>query len=151
MFGQPGTVYLYRSYGIHVLLNFVCEAEGVGSAVLVRSFAPMGGTERLECNRRMAGTRRRGVDSASRPNFRGLDLSRGPGRVGQALGLSLGLNGLPLGARSGLFVIDDGWRREVACTTRVGITRGDCLLLRYCMIGSTYVTGQRKTTTGDGT
>ena len=111
----------------------------------------MGGTERLECNRRMAGTRGRGVDSASRPNFRGPDLSRGPGRVGQALGLSLGLNGLPLGARSGLLVIDDGWRREIACTSRVGITRGDHLLLRYYMTESTYVTGQRKTTTGDGT
>ena len=55
MFGPPGTIYVFQSYGVHMLLNLVCDREGVGSAVLIRSFEPLGDTSVLEANRRRAG------------------------------------------------------------------------------------------------
>ncbi len=137
MFGPPGSIYVYRSYGVHVLLNLVCDQESVASAVLIRSFEPLGAVEHLRRNR--------GVDSED-----GRQLSCGPGRVGQALGLHLGLNGLQLGETSGLFVLDDGERPEVAFTTRVGISRGEQLPLRYYMRGSRYVSRLVRVTKGGG-
>lgn len=128
MFGAPGSIYVYRSYGIHILLNLVCDQLSVGSAVLVRSFEPLGDTRMLSGNR--------GLPEGER----GVELSRGPGRVGQALGLHLGMNGLGLGEASGLYIIDDGQSGAVGCTTRIGISVGDGLPLRYYMMGSTYVT-----------
>lgn len=116
MFGPPGSIYIFLSYGIHLCLNFVCESEGVGAAVLVRSFEPLG--PGLGCEGEGA---------------------CGPGRVGRALGIHGGLNGLPLGSSSGLYVIDDGRASEVVVTGRVGISRGQDLQLRYYMQGSTRV------------
>ena len=118
MFGPPGTVYVFLSYGIHTLLNFVCDHPGVGSAVLVRSYAPMaaGGTE----------------------SVRG---ACGPGVVGRELGVDLGLAGLALGEESGVYVLDDGERPSVVLSTRIGISRGVALPLRYCTKDSEYVSG----------
>jgi DNA-3-methyladenine glycosylase len=150
MFGPPGTVYVYICYGIHVLLNLVCDLEGVGSAVLLRSFEPLGDTRVLVHNR--AGARKRADGRGESGGAVTLpELSCGPGRVGQALGLHLGLNGLPLGDMSGLFIIDDRWRPEVACSTRIGISQGDRLPLRYYAVGSAYVSGSRRTSRGEGT
>ena len=132
MFGPPGCIYLFRSYGIHICLNVVCDREGVGSAVLIRSFEPMGDTERLQHNR--------GAGSRSSANaIEDPWLSCGPGRVGQALGLHLGLDGLPLGDESGVLILDDGARPEIACTTRIGISLGASLPLRYYLVGSGHV------------
>jgi len=133
MFGPPGCVYVYRSYGVHILLNLVCDAEEVGSAVLVRSFEPLNDAGPLRQNRGIAG----GGDPRA--------VSCGPGRVGQALGLRLDLDGLPLGEESGLFVIDDGARPEVGVATRVGISQGDDLLLRYYMRGSRFISRAPRT------
>jgi DNA-3-methyladenine glycosylase len=120
MFGQPGCLYVFLSYGMHVLLNLVCDLESRGSAVLIRSLEPLD-------------------DAFQRP-------SRGPGRVGKALGIHLGLNALPLGEVSGLHVIDDGVVPEVIRTTRVGISQGGHLPLRFYMADSAYVThGVRRT------
>jgi|WetSurMetagenome_2_1015567.scaffolds.fasta_scaffold22811_3 DNA-3-methyladenine glycosylase len=144
MFGPPGTLYVFQSYGVHMLLNLVCDHEGVGSAVLIRSFAPIGDTSILEANRRRA--RRASSEDGPTPRSpRALDLARGPGCVGQALAVHMGLNGLGLGDDSGVLVIDDGWRPEVACSTRIGISRGDRLPLRFYTVGSTYVSGSRRT------
>ena len=129
MFGPAGCVYLFRSYGIHICLNVVCDREGVGSAVLIRSFEPIGDVAQLRRNR-AAGAR-----------LDGPRLTCGPGRAGQALGLHMALNGLPLGEASGVFLLDDGNRPEVGCTTRIGISRGTSLPLRYYMCGSEYVSG----------
>lgn len=135
MFGPPGHIYVYLSYGIHILLNLVCDREGVGSAVLVRSFEPLGDVEVLSRNR---GWTAEAVLGPSREKLV-RELSVGPGRVGRALRLHLGLNGLPLGPRSGIYVIDDGCRPRVAATSRVGISRGNHLPLRYYMVGSKFV------------
>jgi DNA-3-methyladenine glycosylase len=149
MFGPPGHIYVYLSYGVHVLLNLVCDRETIGSAVLVRSFEPVGNTEYLRRNRAAGRRGNRQPASALTADRRdGRRLSCGPGRVGQALGLGLALNGLPLGEASGLSVIDDGAAPDVGRTTRVGISRGDRLPLRYYMTGNTYVTHQAGPTTG---
>jgi DNA-3-methyladenine glycosylase len=129
MFGPAGTIYVFLSYGVHHLLNLVCDQRGVGSAVLIRAFAP------LEESQRAGGS----------------VVSCGPGRVGKALGIHPGLNGLPLGMSSGLVVLDDGVTPEVGIATRVGISRGETLPLRYYMVGSTYVTGWRATMGGPRT
>lgn len=83
MFGPPGRVYVYRSYGIHWCMNFVCREEGHGAGVLIRALEPTHGLETMG--------RRRGVQA---PRL----LAAGPGRVGQALGVDGGFNGRRLDA-----------------------------------------------------
>ncbi|MFT4268113.1 MAG: DNA-3-methyladenine glycosylase [Xenophilus sp.] len=83
MFGPPGRVYVYRSYGIHWCLNFVCREAGHGAGVLIRALEPTHGLETMR--------RRRGVQD---PRL----LAAGPGRVGQALGVDGGSNGRRLDA-----------------------------------------------------
>jgi DNA-3-methyladenine glycosylase len=112
MFGPPGTIYVFLSYGMHYLLNVVCDQPQIGSAVLIRAIEALG----------------QGMSAC------------GPGRVGSTLGAHPGLNGLPLGPDSGLFVLDDGARPEVGVATRIGISRGEALLLRYYLRGSACVT-----------
>jgi DNA-3-methyladenine glycosylase len=131
MFGPPGTVYVYVSYGVHTLLNLVCEAEGIASAVLVRALEPVEPSVRLRSNREKKGSML--ADSA---------VTGGPGRVGQALGLDLSVNGAMLAGRRtdpGLMVIDDGARLEVEVTPRIGIGAGADLELRYIVGGSRFL------------
>jgi DNA-3-methyladenine glycosylase len=135
MFGPPGTIYIFLSYGVHYLLNLVCDRPQVGSAVLIRGFEGLAG--------------RQGAPSEGR-EYRDQSVC-GPGRVGKSLAIHPGLNGLPLGEASGLYVVDDGTRAEVGMATRIGISRGVALPLRYYLRGSNCVTGRSAETGGRGT
>jgi DNA-3-methyladenine glycosylase len=125
MFGPAGSLYVFLSYGVHWLLNIVCDREGVGSAVLIRAFEPMC----EPCN----------------------PLPVGPGRAARALEIDAGLNRRHLGSASGIAVIDDGARPEVAISPRIGISQGTLLPLRFCVAGSRFVSGSRRQTREDRT
>src|SRR5580693_6993273 len=86
LFGEPGVAYVYRSYGIHALLNAVCEPAGVGAAVLIRALAPLEGLELMRERRGAIGGR----------ELRDAELCSGPGKLTQALGIELGENGTSL-------------------------------------------------------
>ena len=103
LFGPPGRAYVYRSYGIHALLNAVCDREGVGAAVLIRALEPLEGIDRMRA--------RRGVD----------DLCSGPGKLTQALGVELGEHGTSL--VSGPIQILAGEPMPYVTGPRIGITK----------------------------
>ena len=133
IFAGPGIAYVYVSYGIHHLLNAVCEEEGVGSAVLIRALRPVEGTGLMQS--------RRG---------RQKDLCSGPGRLTQALGVGIELDGVnltdgPLGIQSGLEP-----EEEIVATTRIGISRGVDLPWRYLLLGEKNVSVRPKAISGRG-
>jgi DNA-3-methyladenine glycosylase len=127
MFGPPGHLYVYRSYGIHWCANVVCAAAGVGAAVLLRALEPTAGVERMSA--------RRGVDDP-------LLLCSGPGRLTQALGITGDHDGLPLDRLPFRFV-PPAAPAEVTTGPRVGITRADDLPWRYMLTGSAFVSRPR--------
>ncbi len=135
LFGPPGLAYVYRSYGIHAMLNAVCEGEGVGAAVLIRALAPLGGIELMRARRGLVG---------GRP-ARDVELCSGPGKLTQALGIELEHNGRSLSdgpVRIGERV--DSWRAPaVAIGTRIGITRATELRWRFCAAGDANVSRPR--------
>jgi DNA-3-methyladenine glycosylase len=135
LFGAPGIAYVYRSYGIHALLNAVCEPAGVGAAVLIRALEPIAGIELMR--------ERRGVIGA-RP-ARDADLCSGPGKLTQALGIELGENGTPLaGGPVRIGARTDQWLAPtVVQSTRIGITRAVELRWRFSASGNGHVSRPR--------
>jgi DNA-3-methyladenine glycosylase len=119
LFGPPGLAYVYRSYGVHALLNAVAEEEGVGAAALIRAVEPLEGLDAMRA--------RRGLDRVR-------DLSSGPGKLTQALGIGLDLNGTRLGSGPIEILSRPAGHREpeVVVGTRVGITRAVELPWRFC-------------------
>jgi DNA-3-methyladenine glycosylase len=127
MFGPAGRAYVYRSYGIHWMLNLVCGAvEGDGSAVLLRALEPTVGLEQMRA-------RRGGVPD--------LLLCSGPGRLGQALAVGPDLDGEPVGGR--ILVVPAPARVEVVTGPRIGITRAVEQPWRYLSSGSPYASSPR--------
>jgi DNA-3-methyladenine glycosylase len=130
IFGPPGIAYVYLSYGIHNLLNVVCEPESVGSAVLIRALRPVEGEDLM--------VQRRG---------RSRDLCNGPGRLTQALGIDLAYDGHDL--TSGDLTISEGKRPDgIVETTRIGISRGTDLPWRYLVDGDGNVSVPPKVIAG---
>jgi DNA-3-methyladenine glycosylase len=127
LFGPPGRAYVYRSYGIHSLLNAVCEPEGVGAAVLIRALEPLGGIELMRA--------RRGLNRVEQ-------LCSGPGKLTQALGIELGENDTPLTGAGPVAIHPrpTAWGDvELVVSQRIGITKAVELPWRFCAIGSVHV------------
>jgi DNA-3-methyladenine glycosylase len=123
MFGPPGYAYVYRSYGIHWCLNFVCGEEGIADAVLVRALEPTAGIEEQR--------RRRGVQGLR-------TLCPGPGKLCQALGITGAHNGLGLDRRP--FELQPRVEiPEIVTGPRIGITKATELTWRYGLAGSPYL------------
>jgi len=126
LFGPPGRAYVYRSYGIHACLNAVCEPEGVGAAVLIRALEPVDGIELMR--------ERRGLERLE-------SLCSGPGKLTQALGIGLELNGSDL--LRGPVVIAGrprAWRDiQVAVSKRIGITKAAELPWRFSAADSRFL------------
>jgi DNA-3-methyladenine glycosylase len=137
LYEEPGTAYVYRSYGIHALLNAVCEPRGVGAAVLIRALEPLVGVEEMRARRSRA---------------REHELCSGPGKLTQALGVELAQNGTSL--VSGPVTIRAGDHpfagshapahggsadRQVVVGPRIGITKAVELPWRFCLAGSPHV------------
>ncbi len=126
LFGPPGCAYVYLSYGIHSLLNAVAEREGSAAAVLIRALEPTDGIELMRLRRRRE---------------RVSDLCSGPGKLTEALGVGLSLNGADLLAPP--FEISQpepaASEVEIVASPRIGITKAAELPWRYCAAGSRYV------------
>lgn len=123
MFGPAGFAYVYRSYGIHWCANFVCEAEGSASAVLIRALQPTHGLAAMR--------RRRGVDDERA-------LCSGPGKLCEALGITIAHSELPLDKPPiQLFARTD--EPELAIGIRIGITKAVELPWRYGLKGSKFL------------
>jgi DNA-3-methyladenine glycosylase len=123
MFGPPGYAYVYRSYGIHWCLNFVCEAEGTASAVLIRALEPGHGLAAMR--------RRRGVSDERL-------LCSGPGRLCEALGITGAQYGLPLD-RPPFAIFARPAEVEIAVGPRVGLTKATDHPWRYGLKGSPFL------------
>jgi DNA-3-methyladenine glycosylase len=123
MFGPAGYVYVYRSYGIHWCLNFVCEPKGSASAVLIRAIEPTVGLKVMR--------RRRGLTDERL-------LCAGPGRVCEALGITVVQNGMALDAPPFELFARAG-TVEVVTGPRIGITKAAELPWRYGLKGSWFL------------
>jgi DNA-3-methyladenine glycosylase len=123
MFGPPGYAYVYRSYGIHWCLNFVCEPEGSASAVLIRAIEPLEGLAAMQRRRGLADTRL---------------LCSGPGRLAEAMGVTIAHNGLALDKLPfELYARED--EPDITVGIRIGITKAADLPWRYGLRGSKFL------------
>ncbi len=126
LFEAPGIAYVYRSYGIHALLNVVVEPAGVGAAVLIRALEPLAGLQAMR---------------ARRGRWLATDLCSGPGKLTQALGIGLWLDGTSLASGpirlgpppAGLPAV------SVVTAPRIGITKAVDLPWRFCAAGCRHV------------
>ena len=127
MFGPPGHLYVYRSYGIHWCANVVCGGEGVGSAVLLRALQPTHGLETMVARRGLADP---------------LLLAAGPGRLTQALGIGIENDGDDL-TEEPYELVPPPEPVAIVASTRIGITRAAERPWRYSLAGSRFVSRPR--------
>ena len=130
LFKRHGHAYVYLCYGVSQMLNVSSEAEGIGAGVLFRAVEPLAGIAHM---------------MARRATTRLTDLSRGPGRLAQALGIDRALDGLDLCAPGPLWLGDArAGIGEIGVSTRIGITRDADRPLRFYERGSRFVSGPGK-------
>ena len=124
LFREPGTAYVYRSYGIHALVNAVCEGYEVGAAVLVRALEPLSGLDAMR--------ERRGRDGVE-------ELCSGPGKLTQALGIELELNASSLVTGPLRVLPRSAPALAPIASGRIGITKAVELPWRFSLAGSRFV------------
>ena len=132
MFGPPGHLYVYFTYGMHWCANAVAETDGVAAAVLLRALTPLEGLEAMHEVRGPAARRDR-------------DLCSGPAKLTQALGIDGDLDGADLvSGDRGVTILDDGRPppTDPAVTTRIGLTNGADLPWRFCVSGAADLSRQ---------
>jgi DNA-3-methyladenine glycosylase len=123
MFGPPGHAYVYRAYGVHWCLNFVCDAPGRAEAALVRALLPERGLEAMRA--------RRGVEAERA-------LCSGPGKLCQALGVTREHDGLPLDEPP-FALLPRSETPRIVTGLRIGITQAAELAWRYGVDGSPFL------------
>lgn len=131
LFGRGGRAYVYRSYGIHAMLNTVAEREGVGAAALLRALEPLAGIDAMR--------ERRGLDRLD-------DLCSGPGKLTQALGIELSENETDLTGCGPITVCAPApgdAPPPVATAVRIGITKAVDLPWRFAVPGNRFVSRPR--------
>lgn len=130
MFGPPGHMYVYFTYGMHWCCNCVCDSVGNGSGVLIRALEPLYGLARMR---------------AARPRItRDRDLCRGPARLTQAMGINGAQDGIDLvSAHEGFAIVDDGMTppENLVGGQRIGLSVGKDFPWRWSVPGSRYVSG----------
>jgi DNA-3-methyladenine glycosylase len=121
MFKAAGTIYIYLVYGMHHCLNFSTGQEGEGCAVLIRALQPLEGQKYMQYNRG--------------PRVAAKKLADGPGKLVQALGVTIALNGTSIFASNApLWLADHGYRCSYKCTPRIGIRHGQDRLWRFVVV-----------------
>ena len=123
MFGPPGRAYVYRSYGIHWCLNFVCREDGHGAGVLIRALEPLRGLDVMR--------ERRGLQEVKL-------LCSGPGKLGQALGIVHEFNGHRLDQKPFEVLAAEG-KHDVVVGPRIGISKAADVPWRFGLAGSPFV------------
>jgi DNA-3-methyladenine glycosylase len=123
MFGPPGCAYVYRSYGIHWCLNFVCEDEGHGAGVLIRAIQPIVGLQTMYDRRGLSDVRL---------------LCSGPGKLGQALAIVHSYNGMALNEPP-FELIPAKNSVDVVCGSRIGISKAVDVLWRFGLANSPFL------------
>lgn len=124
MFGPPGHLYVYFSYGVHWCANLVCAEAGTGAGVLLRAAEPLAGIEAMRLAR-------------GREPLR--ELCSGPGRLAQAFGIDRGLDGSSVLGGGAITVLDDGAAPPVLACPRVGLSKNAGAPLRFLVPGSRYL------------
>jgi DNA-3-methyladenine glycosylase len=128
MFGPPGRLYVYFTYGMHWCANLVCRHEGVAAAVLVRALSPLTGVDAMRARRPVA--------------RKDVDLCNGPAKLCSALGIDGSHNGIDTTDPAALVhVVDDGTAPPVhpVVTTRIGLSNGGDLPWRWYVPGDPHV------------
>src|SRR5437660_3472800 len=130
MYLAPGHVYVFFNYGAHFMLNVVSEAPDTAAAILIRALEPLEGIEIMQRHRKTAEL---------------LDLTRGPGRLAQALQIDRRHDGVDLCEDEKLWLGDAGQSAGlIGKSVRIGITRAADKLLRFFERGNPFVSGPRR-------
>ena len=129
MSDRPGLAYVYRSYGMHAMINVVAKPEGATGAVLVRALEPVDGLDLMR--------RRRGIEPERL-------LCSGPGRLCQALGVTLDDHAVDLITAADLYLLDGPRPVSTMAGPRIGITRAVDAPYRFFDAGSPYVSAHRR-------
>jgi len=129
MHRAPGTVYIYRSYGMHWMFNIVAHAPGAVGAVLIRAVEPSEGIELMQARRKISDVRQ---------------LCSGPGKLCQAFGIDEAMHKIDLTESDAVGIMSTEVVPQVIVGERIGISRSPELPLRFFEAGSRYVSAHRR-------